>query len=177
MRWNMEVQMEYGLLRLMMKVPGTGFMQLLCLLSLLHRAAPAEPEGDVPQLGAMKARKARRVGVWNNSPRVPGKYFSPHAVLSNSMYHRHYFDLKCSLLLSCLPCLFSVFLPWFPLSLHIYFFFTDDYCGFVSVRSPLCSPFSPHSANYINRFSIDLRCHHHLSHQSIVLSFLLAQDL
>ena len=138
MQWNMEVQTEHGLLRLMMKVPGTGFMQLLCLLSLPHRAAP---EGDVPQLGGNESQEHQESKRWNNSPRAPGKYFSLHAVLSNSMYHRHCFDLKCSLLLSCLPCLFGVFLPWFPLLCIYISFFTDDYCGFVSVSSPFLLSF------------------------------------
>ena len=113
-------------LRLMMKVTGTGFMQLFCSLSLLYVAAPVELEGEVPQLGAMKVRNTKRAGVWNGSPRAPWKYSSPHEVLSNSLYHRHYFDLKCSLLLSGLPCLFSVFLPLIFTSLYTYFFFTDE---------------------------------------------------
>ena len=78
------------------------------VLALPHRAAP---EGDVPQLGGNESQEHQESKRWNNSPRAPGKYFSLHAVLSNSMYHRHCFDLKCSLLLSCLPCLFGVFLP------------------------------------------------------------------
>ena len=113
-------------LRMMMKVTGTGFMQLFRWLSLPCRAVPVELEGAVPQLGAMKARNTKRVGVWNSSPRAPRKYFSPHEVFSNSLYHRHYFDLKCSLLLSGLPCLFSVFLSLIFTSLYTYFFFTDE---------------------------------------------------
>lgn len=50
--------MEQWLLRLLMKVTGTGSRQLLCLLSLPDRPDPTKLEGDVAQLGAMKARNA-----------------------------------------------------------------------------------------------------------------------
>lgn len=87
-----------------MKVTGTGFMWLFCSLSGAYKTAPVELEGDEPQLEAMGARNTKGVGIWNSSPRAPRKYFSLLEVLSNSLYHRHYFDLKCSLLLSGLRC-------------------------------------------------------------------------
>lgn len=87
-----------------MKVTGTGFMWLFCWLAGADKTAPVELEGEAPQLEAMEARHTKGVGIWSSSPRAPRKYFSPHEVLSNSLYHRHYFDLKCSLLLSGLRC-------------------------------------------------------------------------
>ena len=71
MQWNMEVQTEHGLLRLMMKVPGTGFMQLLCLLcltGLLQRVM-------YHSWGAMKARNTRRVSVGTIALGHPGNIF------------------------------------------------------------------------------------------------------
>lgn len=104
---NREVQMDDWLLRAAASYqPLASRCSLACSLS-------QGAGGGVLQLGAMKASDTQREDVWNSSPRAPRKYFSAHEVLSNSLCHTHYFDLKCSLLLSCLPCLFSVFLPQF----------------------------------------------------------------
>lgn len=126
-------------------------------------------------VGAAKARNTKSVGVWNSSPRAPMKYFSPHVVLSDSLYHRHYFDLKFSLLLSCFPCSLSVFLPPISPSLYTYIYILHFYqwqtlkCGAVTP-----SPFIPQT---VSTDFHNLRCHYHPCLQYVVLNLILAPYL
>lgn len=84
-----------------------------------------------------------RVGGWNSSLRAPSKYFFPtwgpfkfHVPQTLLWFKMQFASFLPSLFVQCTSALIST-------SLHTYFSFTDDNCGFSSIRSPLLLSFLP----------------------------------